>query len=252
MEDKKYKVLIVDDEVHARKKMERLLSAFPDIKIVGAVGDGEAALNEIVNNEPDIVFMDIEMPGLTGIEVADALTELEKQPKLVFTTAYEEHAVKAFELNAVDYLLKPFNKDRLEQALQKIKNAPAKTITKKIIKEVAKELPQSVQNKLPILVGDRFKLITIPAIQTLEIENRNLNIYTGKNHYVVRDTLESMVHKIQHPDFFQVSRSAVINLKYIKEIIFWEGNRFKILMQNGREVLCSRDKTKEIRKLLNL
>ncbi len=252
MERKEYKVLIVDDEVHARKKMERLLSAFSDMKVVGTAGDGEAALNEIVTKEPDIVFLDIEMPGLTGIEVADAVTELEKAPKIIFTTAYEEHAVKAFELNAIDYLLKPFNKDRLEQALQKVKENPTQTVNKKALKEVRKGLPESLQNRLPVLVGDRFKLININAIQTLEIHNRTLNIYTAKNHYVVRETLESIVHKIQSPDFFQVSRSAVINLKYIKEIIFWEGNRFKVLMQNGREVLCSRDKTKEIRKLLNI
>ena len=248
----KIRVIVADDEAPARKKMERLLSNFTDVEIVAFARDGEEALNKTIELTPDILFLDIEMPGFSGIEVADLLSQLEKPPHIIFTTAYEEHAVKAFDLNAVDYLLKPFGKERLQQALDKFKNKGPAIIKRETMQELKTATPTIETHKVPLLIGDRYKLIDKRLIQTIEMNNRLVNIYTGKNHYTLRESLEKIIKKINSPDFFQISRSAVINIKHIKEVVFHEGNRFLVIMNNGRELVCSRDKSKKLRQILNL
>ena len=158
-----YKVLIADDEMPARSKMKRLLKKFDDIELIHEAENGVDALEHIQKLKPDIAFLDIEMPGMNGIEVASNLDD-ETLPYLVFATAYNEHAIKAFELNAIDYLLKPFNEERLGEALAKIRSSPRGKYLEDLksglgnLKEAAEEMKLPFSNKIPIPTFDRYLL----------------------------------------------------------------------------------------------
>ncbi|HHG83864.1 MAG TPA: response regulator transcription factor [Bacteroidetes bacterium] len=250
----KFKVLIADDEELARKKMKRLLSKFEDFEIVEEAANGEEALQMIKKKKPDIAFLDIEMPGLNGIEVAAALVD-EDIPYIVFATAYNEHAIKAFELNAIDYLLKPFNEERLGSCLEKIKSSPrGKFLTQQ--KKGIKRLESSTEsflpfsNKIPIPTFDRYKLVDHDEVVCIEVEERNTILYTADKSYTLNQTLDYFEKKLPSEKFLRVNRSSLIGLLHVKEIVIWFGNRFKIILTNGKEVISSREKSKILKQVL--
>jgi two-component system response regulator LytT len=250
----KYKVLIADDEELARKKMKRLLGKFEEYEIVEEAANGEEALQKIKQAKPDIAFLDIEMPGLNGIEVAAALTEKDI-PYIVFATAYNEHAIKAFELNAIDYLLKPFNEERLGACLEKIEGSPRGKYLqnqKKAILEIENDekivLPFS--NKIPIPTFDRYKLVDYDEVVLIEVEDRNTLLHVGDKSYTMNQTLDYFEKKLPAEKFLRVNRSSLIGLQHVKEIVIWFGNRFKIILSNGKDVISSREKSKTLKQVL--
>lgn len=247
-------MLIADDEELARKKMKRLLGKFADFEIVEEAANGEEALQMIRQKKPDIAFLDIEMPGLNGIEVAAALTD-EDVPYIVFATAYNEHAIKAFELNAIDYLLKPFNEERLGNCLEKIKGSPrGKYLAnqKKAVKnlEANKEISLPFSNKIPIPTFDRYKLVDFDEVVCIEVEERNTILYTAEKSYTLNQTLDYFEKKLPSDKFLRVNRSSLIGLQHVKEIVIWFGNRFKIILTNGKDVISSREKSKILKQVL--
>ncbi|MEM7035716.1 MAG: LytTR family DNA-binding domain-containing protein [Bacteroidota bacterium] len=250
----KYKVLIADDEELARKKMKRLLGKFQNVELVGEAPNGEEALNMIKDKKPDIAFLDIEMPGLNGIEVATALQK-EDIPYIVFATAYNEHAIKAFELNAIDYLLKPFNEERLRNCIEKIEGSPRGKYLqnqKKGLKELSKseglQLPFS--NKIPIPTYDRYKLVDYDEVVCIEVEDRNTILYTKEKSYTLNQTLDYFEKKLPSDKFLRVNRSSLIGLQHVQEIVIWFGNRFKIVLDNGKDVISSREKSRILKQVL--
>lgn len=249
---KTYKVLIADDEAPARKKMERLVGEIENLEIIKIAANGIEALESIQELEPDIIFLDIQMPGLTGLEVAQNI-DLNKSPYLVFTTAYNEHAIKAFELNAIDYLLKPINKERLEEAIDKIMKSPrGKFITKKLDETIntLKEEGFSFGKKLAISTSDRYKLLDFNEVVMVAVEERCVFVQTDERSFLSNHTLDHFAKKLDTDNFLKVNRSAIINLDNIQEIVTWSGNRFKLIMNNGKEVISSREKTKHLKKIL--
>jgi DNA-binding LytR/AlgR family response regulator len=250
----KYRVLIADDEELARKKMKRLLGKFDQYEIVEEATNGEEALQLIKESKPDIAFLDIEMPGLNGIEVAAALSEKDI-PYIVFATAYNEHAIKAFELNAIDYLLKPFNEERLGACLEKIEGSPRGKYLKqqqKAIRTIESDdtLSLPFSNKIPIPTFDRYKLIDFEDVICIEVEERNTILYTADKSYTLNQTLDYFEKKLPSEKFLRVNRSSLIGLLHVKEIVIWFGNRFKIVMSNGKDVISSREKSKILKQVL--
>lgn len=250
---KKLKVLIADDEAPARKKMERLLGNFENIEILHSAENGLDALENIQKLKPDIAFLDIEMPGLNGIEVVEHLEG--HIPHIVFATAYNEHAIKAFELNAIDYLLKPFNEERLEGTIQKLSSLEAGADGKDTKEKVAKvgedksiKLPFS--NKIPIPTHDRYKLVDYDQVVCIEVEDRNTVLYTAEKSYTMNQTLDYFEKKLPSEKFLRVNRSSLIGLGHVKEIVIWFGNRFKIILSNGKDVISSREKSKILKQVL--
>ena len=251
----KLKVLIADDEMPARNKMKRLLSRFENIEIIHLAENGLDALENIQKLKPDIAFLDIEMPGLTGIEVAGSL-EGEHVPHIVFATAYNEYAIKAFELNAIDYLLKPFNEERLGAAIEKItKNAaepPKAETTKEKLENLRNDpnvkLPFST--KIPIPTHDRYKLVDFDEVVCIEVEDRNTILYTMEKSYTMNQTLDYFEKRLPSDKFMRVNRSSLIGLEHVKEVVIWFGNRFKIILNNGRDVISSREKSKILKQIL--
>lgn len=251
----KIRVLIADDEQPARNKMKRLLKKIESVELVHAAENGLDALEHIQSLKPDLVFLDIEMPGLNGLEVAESI-DLESMPAVVFATAYSEHAIKAFELNAVDYLLKPFNEDRLRAAVEKVdNNREGSRLDKDKIAEILKsELAEDIKapfsNKVPIPTRDRYKLVDYADVVCIEVEERSVRLYTKERSYLLNHTLDTFERKLPADMFFRVNRSCIIGLKHVKEIVIWFGNRFKIILSNEKEVISSREKSKILKQVL--
>lgn len=252
----KLKVLIADDELPARNKMKRLLKKFDeDVELVHAAENGFDALEHIQSLKPDLVFLDIEMPGLNGLEVAESI-DLDEPPSVVFATAYSEHAIRAFELNAQDYLLKPFNEDRLKAAIDKVMANRSETALDKnkiaeILKsELAEDIKTPFSNKVPIPTRDRYKLVDYSEVVCIEVEERSVRLFTTERSYLLNHTLDTFERKLPNDEFFRVNRSCIIGLKHVKEIVIWFGNRFKIILSNDKEVISSREKSKILKQVL--
>jgi DNA-binding LytR/AlgR family response regulator len=246
----KLRVLIADDESPARTKMLRLLSTFDDVEVVNVSSNGQDALDNLRLLRPDLAFLDIEMPGLTGLQVAEQLGE-DLPTRIVFATAYNEHAIRAFELHAIDYLLKPFGEERLRQTLDRVSRSDGPSVAR--VKQSLAELtePDSAHlNKLPVPTADRFRLIDYNEILSIEVEERCTTIYTRDKSYTLTTTLDALEKKLPANQFVRISRSILVNMHEIKEIVLWFSNRYKIVLSNGREVISSREKSRQLKQLL--
>lgn len=250
------KALIADDEGPARSKLKRMLAKFDNIDVIHESENGLDALEKSIELKPDIVFLDIEMPGLNGIEVAGQLIE-EDIPYIVFATAYNEHAIKAFELNAIDYLLKPFNEERLTATIEKIESTPRKKYASETAKKIDNLLDSDegdfkipFSNKIPIPTHDRYKLVDYSDVLCIEVEERNTILYTTEKSYTLNQTLDYFEKKLPKDKFLRVNRSCLVGLGHVKEIVIWFGNRFKIVLSNGKEVISSREKSRALKQVL--
>lgn len=250
----KFRVLIADDELPARNKMKRLLKKIDQVELVHVAENGFDALEHIHSLKPNLVFLDIEMPGMNGLEVAENI-ELDEMPAVVFATAYSEHAIKAFELSAIDYLLKPFNEDRLRTAIEKVASTQGTGLDKEKIAEILKsemgeEIKAPFANKVPIPTRDRYKLVDYSDVVCIEVEERSVRLFTKEKSYLLNHTLDTFERKLPEDQFFRCNRSCIIGLKHVKEIVIWFGNRFKIILSNDKEVISSREKSKILKQVL--
>ena len=260
------RVLVVDDEQLAREELCYQLDQLGDIEIVGQAADGLEALAAVERHEPDLVFLDIQMPGLGGFEVARRLLERgDDPPALVFVTAFDQHAIEAFEVNAVDYLLKPVESGRLEQALQRARRRveaerqgpagpiPVNDQLDKIVKMMAGR--QIRRDQVAIRVGERFMLVQAEEIIYASLADDSINIVTGQvagtSNYRTLDDLQARLD----PDiFWRVHRSHLVNINKIKEIVPWFSRNYILRMKDtkGTEIPVSRTQTKRLREYLKL
>lgn len=254
----KFKILIADDELPARNKMKRMLEVSEMATEVIVAENGLIALEKIEKHKPDLVFLDIEMPGKTGLEVAQEISIQDNPPIIVFATAYNEHAVKAFEINAIDYLLKPFNQERLKMALERALKNNQRSLTPQQIDSIkepvegAEDGTLPFANKIPVPTRDRFKLLDFEEVVCIEIEDRSVRLYTADKSYILGHPLDVIEKRLPTDKFFRVNRSTIINFSQVKEIIIWFGNRFKIIMVNDKEIISSREKTKVLKQVLKI
>ena len=210
-----WKTLIIDDEQLARQRLIRLLKPFDDIDIAGEAANGLEALSLIGKLKPELIFLDIEMPGLNGFEMLERLT----QPlKVVFTTAYDHYAIKAFEEGSVDYLLKPVETERLGKTIERLRMQQKQQQMIPLASLMQQLQPQAVLKNLTIKIGERILLIKLSDIKYAEAEDKYVFIYTndGKK-YLTDYTITGLDAKLG-AEFLQISRSTIINTEYIKEI----------------------------------
>jgi two-component system LytT family response regulator/two-component system response regulator LytT len=261
------RVLVVDDEQLAREELCYQLEQMTDIEIIGQATNGLEALGAIDRHEPDLVFLDIQMPGLGGFEVARRLLEREEDsPAFVFVTAFDQHAIEAFEVNAVDYLLKPVEAARLEQALQRARKRvetdrqpaetggnPSNDQIERIVKMMAAR--QVRRDQVAIKVGERLMLVQADEIIFASLTDESINIVTGQvagtSNYRTLDDLQARLD----PDvFWRVHRSHLVNINKIKEIVPWFSRNFILRMKDtkGSEIPVSRSQTKRLREYLKL
>ena len=245
----KMRTLIVDDEAPARLKVKQYLKDNPDVEVVGEADNGADAIKEIKKKRPDLVILDIQMPEMDGFDVISALSQ---RPLIIFATAYDQYAIKAFEVNSVDYLLKPFSKNRLKEALERARGYVKKDFEVKIenlLKVVEKEKQYftriSVRKGKRIIVLDVRDIVWIGAEETLNF------VYTKENRYLVNYTLAEMEEKLDPKMFFRLHRSTLINLSYISEIVPWFAGQYKVVMKDREktELTLSRRRVKDLKEI---
>jgi len=246
----KLRTLIVDDEAPARERLRRLLCNNSFVELIGEAEDGVKAVELIGEKNPDLVLLDIQMPGLDGFGVIRAL---QKPPLIIFVTAYDEYAIRAFEVNALDYLLKPFTRIRLERAVEKAYQELSKhaDFSAKLdaLFQTLREQPRYL-DRIAARKGSRIFVINVSEIDWFGAESGLIFIHTKEEKYVTNYTLEELESRLNPDMFFKAHRSAIVNLTKIKEIIPWFAGSHKIRLTTGAEVNLSRSQAKELRKII--
>ena len=259
------KVMVVDDEQHARDELRYQLEQAGDVEVVAQAGNGLEALAAVERFDPDLVFLDIQMPGLSGFEVARRLLDRDAEPPaLVFVTAFDRHAIEAFEVNAVDYLLKPVDGARLEQALTRARRrlgserpgpmtTPLNDQLERIVKMMATRGARREQ--VAVKVGERFVLVQAEDIIYASLADESINIVTGQvtgtSNYRTLDDLQA---RLDPEVFWRVHRSHLVNINKIKEIVPWFSRNYILRMKDAKatEIPVSRSQTKRLREYLKL
>jgi two-component system, LytTR family, response regulator len=239
------KVIIADDEAAGRTLIRQYLQAFPALIVVAEANNGVDAVRHINEFKPDIVFLDIQMPGLTGFEV---LKYVEEIPQIIFSTAFDQYAFQAFEVHAVDYLLKPYTLERFKTALQKLRNNKETGLTP--IQALAETIINPLQYPAKILIQQNQKLITVQVkdIVRIEAEGDYSRIVTEKGQFLSNYGITQLENKLPPQSFVRVHRSAIINLDFIQEIRK-QISVYDVVLRNGDVVRVSRGYLDNIRRL---
>ena len=241
----KLRALIVDDEPPARRKLRGFLSREADFEVVGEAGSGPEAVAAVKELQPDVVFLDIQMPGMDGFEVLQALQCLGgDMPCLVFATAYDQYALKAFEVCALDYLLKPFDRERLQSTLKRVRAhlEEEPTDLRQRMEELLRRLEERRRYPSRFLVKSRGRTIflKVEEIDWIEAAANYAELHSGSRSYLLRETMNELEEKLDPRQFVRVHRSHIVNLDRIREIQPWSRNDFVIVLENGTQVRMSR------------
>lgn len=237
-------MLVVDDERPARQKIRRFLSQDSRIATVFEAADGVRALDLIRTEDPDVVFLDIEMPGVDGFGVVEALAP-EARPQIVFVTAFDQYAVRAFDAQAVDYVLKPFDAERLTRALgrarERIGAEDGRQRLDEVVAAVRKARPTPLERLLVEQV-DRALLLPVARVDRFEAERNYVIVHVGAERYRLRATLDGVEARLDPAGFVRVSRSTIVNLERVKELRPWGGGHgdYVVVLHGGAEVRLSR------------
>ena len=232
------RVLIVDDEPPARAKLRRWLLAEPDLELIAEAANGLCAAQLIATARPDLVFLDIQMPDMSGLEVAAQL-QTESAPLLVFVTAHDDHAVEAFDLNAIDYLLKPYDHDRFLRALGRIRQR----LHIEHRSEPAVRLARSALGpgkRLPVPDGDGLRLIDVSAIHWLEADDNYVHVHTGDREYLLRRTLQDLLQQLGEARFARIHKSAAVNVAQIAALERMPKGDYEVRLRSGARLRLSR------------
>ena len=242
------KILVVDDELLSRKKINRFIDQRQESFEVLEASNGVEALNIIESTKPDIVFLDIEMPEMNGMDLIQTIGKPDF--KLIFQTAYTEFAVEAFEKNAIDYILKPFDQDRFNKALDKgLQADPQQQQLTGLTDALRKD--DVYLNKVVVKRGMKNTLIPVDEVLWFKSENHYSYVCTKDFEYIYSEPLKDLIDKLNPQHFLQVHRNAIVNCRYIKDVI--QGDNMKLILENGAEVQVSRSNKKVIKeKLLQL
>ena len=250
------RAVIVDDERLAREKLRRHLLAVarPTVEIVAEADNGIDAIEAIERLKPDLAILDIQMPELSGLDVARHLTH---SVPIIFATAYDAFAVKAFELNAVDYLLKPFDQTRLEAALQKItstRSLPSRERFREILRDLVEQNQADYLDRIPTRIGDRIKLLDTPQILWFDTKDSVTFAHLPGRTFDVKYSLDELEQRLNPKNFFRSHRSSIINLTKVSEIVPWFNGQFKIklLGDDQSEIFVSRSRAATFKDLLHL
>lgn len=226
---KTFKTVIIDDERLAREEVKRALKQYAEFLIVGEANNVDSALTLIDKEEPDIIFLDIHMPGKSGFDLLEELTTV---PEVVFTTAYDQYAVKAFELNALDYLVKPLREERFARTIEKVKQELAD-------KAKAKSEVLPMHRKIFIKDGEHCHFIPLSEIRFIESLDNYARLYFGDKKAMIKRSLNLLEKKLDSTVFFRTNRSQIINIHYIKEIHPYFNNKLQIILTTGEKVEVS-------------
>lgn len=232
-----FRTLIVDDEELARLRMKKLLEPYASqVEIIGEAQDGLSALEKIRSLKPDLVFMDIQMPGMTGLEVISQLQESEI-PWVVFATAFDEYAIRAFEESAMDYLLKPIEADRLKATMAKLERISSKTADPGMLETVRKLMEaqnpaQKYLQRIQVKIGDRTLLLNAKQAIRFEAEDKYTTVHTDESKYVIDTPLVELEARLDPAEFMRIHRAHLVNVTRIAEIQRQFGGRLKVVLND--------------------
>jgi len=255
----KIRTLIVDDEPLARKRIRLLAQEEPDLECVGECSSGPDAIAAIGRNPPDLAFLDIQMPEMDGFEVLEKVPR-ERLPAIVFTTAYDKHAVRAFEIHALDYLLKPIEPNRFKAAVARVRehlrtqqtSSAARGLLELLASRKGSTAPSTTQylTRLPIKTGDKVAVIKTVDIDTIESAGNYVCVHAGKESFILRETLNALETQLDPETFLRVSRSAIINLDRVKELQPMFKGEHIIVLQNGKRLAMTRGLLRDVEQAL--
>jgi two-component system, LytTR family, response regulator len=241
---KKIRVLVADDEPLARERLTTLLSSEPDVEVVAQARDGEDAVTAIHDHSPDLVFLDVQMPQMNGFDVIEAVGT-DKMPLVIFVTAYDQHALKAFQVRALDYLLKPFDRERFTDALQRARKQIERDETGDLgrrllalVKDLRRDQPRS--DRLVVKSGGRLFFLRTDEIDWVEAAGNYVRLHVGTASHLLRETMNAIEGRLDPEKFFRIHRSRIVNMERIQELQPWLNGEYAVLLRTGTRLTLSR------------
>ena len=247
------RALIVDDEALARTALVRLLKRERDVSLIGQCDDGESAVQTIRQSQPDIVFLDVQMPEMDGFQVVEAIG-VEQMPVTIFVTAFDRYAIRAFDANAVDYLLKPFAADRLARALARARDRclgrQDKEAAQRLFSLLDGRLQSDYAQRLTVATGGRIVFVAVADIDWIEAEGNYARLHVSRKIHDVRETLQALMEKLDPREFIRIHRSTIVNARRIREVQPWFQGSHIVVLQSGEELRMSRYQRDAVERLL--
>jgi len=241
------RAIIIDDERLARTELRKLLQDYPDVEVVDEAANADEGINKIDSLQPDLVFLDIQMPGKTGF---DMLAELERAPHVIFTTAYDEYALKAFEVNALDYLLKPIEPKRLADAMQKLHVAETKE--NHIIPENFNQSILTEADQVFVKDGERCWFVKLSDIRLFESVGNYAKVFFGGNKPLILKSLNALEERLDQKTFFRANRKHIVNLRMIDKIEPYFNGGLLLELKGGEKIEVSRRQTVKFKEMMSL
>src|SRR5205809_6694039 len=240
------KAIIVDDERLARAELKKLLQAYPEIDVVDEAANAEEGVDKIENQNPDIIFLDIQMPGKTGF---DLLSDLERAPHVIFTTAYDEYALKAFEVNALDYLMKPIEPRRLADALQKLQQAEEKEA---VSQQALQRGILTENDQVFVKDGERCWFVKLSEVRLFESVGNYAKVFFAGNKPLILKSLNALEERLDEKTFFRANRKHIVNMRMIEKVEPYFNGGLLLDLKGGEKIEVSRRQTVKFKEMMSL
>lgn len=251
----KIRALIVDDEPLARRRIRSLLAHDSSVDVIGECSDGFKAVSSISQLTPDLVFLDVQMPAMDGFEVIQTVGP-ERMPTVIFVTAYDQYALKAFEVNALDYLLKPFDRSRFQKTLERakalIRQVQNGNVNDQLLSLLGNlRLEQKIADRFIIKSGGRVVFLRVEEIDWMRAVGNYVRLQVGRDSHLMRETMNGMEAKLAPDKFMRIHRSTIVNLDRVKEVQPWAKGEHVVIMRDGTRLIMSRRYRERLNERLN-
>jgi two-component system LytT family response regulator len=251
--------MVVEDEPHARSRIKGLIAEEPELELVAEAGDGVAALDQLRAKKPDLVFLDIQIPEISGLQLLEKLGAAE-MPYVIFTTAHEEYAIQAFDLAALDYLLKPFDRERFKRAVERARRVFSRGLPATdpdLLAALIQQLRSGEargdawrERRLVVKVGTKVRFIDVGEVECVQAEGDYVAIHVGKESVLVRERLKDFELRLERHGFFRIHRSVLVNMRWVKEMRPFRHGDYEFVLQSGKVFQSSPTYREEVQKLV--
>ena len=246
---KTFRTIIIDDERLAREELKSLLKDYHEIEIIDEAKNGEEGIQKIKEHKPDLLFLDINMPGLNGFEM---IKHLEEIPRVIFVTAYDEYALKAFEVSALDYILKPVDPERLKEGIQKLTSNEDDFVSSQQVAITRKDRVLNTSDKVFIRDGEKCWFIELSKVRMLESDGNYVKVYFDNFRPLILRSLNSFEERLDSEFFFRANRKYIINLKWVSSIENWFNGGLQVELREGEKVEISRRQAIRFKEMMSL
>ena len=246
---KNFRTLIIDDERLAREELKSLLKIYHEIEIIDEARNGNEGIQKIKEHKPDLIFLDVNMPEMNGFEM---IKQLEEIPRVIFITAYDEYALKAFEVNALDYILKPVDPERLRESILKLTSNDDDYISAQSVQAIRKDRVLGIADRVFIKDGEKCWFIELSKVRMLESDGNYVKVYFENFRPLVLRSLNSFEERLNPEFFFRANRKFIINLQWITSIENWFNGGLQVVLKEGEKVEISRRQAIRFKELMSL